>query len=104
MYILATASWVVVCSVAALPMVFVHHISYTDAFFETMSGITTTCSTILAGLDTSSSGLLIWRSMLHWLGGIGFISMALAILPSFHFCEWAACVCLRLSLQTGQGK
>ncbi|MDQ3201504.1 MAG: potassium transporter TrkH, partial [Pseudomonadota bacterium] len=81
MYFLTTASWVVVCSFAALPMVFIHHISYTDAFFETMSGITTTGSTILTGLDTASPGLLIWRSMLHWLGGIGFIGMAVAILP-----------------------
>lgn len=46
-----------------------------------MSGITTTGSTILTGLDTASPGLLIWRSMLHWLGGIGFIGMAVAILP-----------------------
>jgi trk system potassium uptake protein TrkH len=61
--------------------VLIHHISYTDAFFETMSGITTTGSTILVGLDHASPGLLIWRSMLHWLGGIGFIGMAVAILP-----------------------
>jgi trk system potassium uptake protein len=81
MYLLTTASWVIVCSFAALPMVLIHHISYTDAFFETMSGITTTGSTILTGLDTASPGLLIWRSMLHWLGGIGFIGMAVAILP-----------------------
>lgn len=81
MYLLTTASWVVVCIFAALPMVLIQHISYTDAFFETMSGITTTGSTILVGLDQASPGLLIWRSMLHWLGGIGFIGMAVAILP-----------------------
>ncbi len=81
MYLLTTGSWVVVCTFAALPMVFISHISYTDAFFETMSGITTTGSTVLSGLDTASPGLLIWRSMLHWLGGIGFIGMAVAILP-----------------------
>ena len=81
MYLLTTGSWVVVCTFAALPMVFISNISYTDAFFETMSGITTTGSTVLSGLDTASPGLLIWRSMLHWLGGIGFIGMAVAILP-----------------------
>ncbi len=81
MYLLTTASWVVVCAFAALPMVFISDISYTDAFFETMSGITTTGSTVLTGLDIASPGLLIWRSMLHWLGGIGFIGMAVAILP-----------------------
>ncbi len=81
MYMLTTASWVLVCTFAALPMVLIQHISYTDAFFETMSGITTTGSTILTGLDHASPGLLIWRSMLNWLGGIGFIGMAVAILP-----------------------
>ncbi|WP_404941312.1 TrkH family potassium uptake protein [Pseudomonas danubii] len=81
MYLLTTGSWLVVCIFAALPMVFIHQISYTDAFFETMSGITTTGSTVLTGLDSASPGLLIWRSMLHWLGGIGFIGMAVAVLP-----------------------
>ena len=81
MYMLTTASWVIVCIFAALPMTLIHHISYTDAFFETMSGITTTGSTVLSGLDSASPGLLIWRSMLQWLGGIGFIGMAVAILP-----------------------
>lgn len=81
MYMLTTSSWVVVCGFAALPMVFIQHINYTDAFFETMSGITTTGSTVLTGLDHASPALLIWRSMLHWLGGIGFIGMAVAVLP-----------------------
>jgi trk system potassium uptake protein TrkH len=81
MYLLTTASWVLVCAFAALPMVLIRHISYTDAVFETMSGITTTGSTVLVGLDSASPGLLIWRSMLQWLGGIGFIGMAVAILP-----------------------
>jgi trk system potassium uptake protein TrkH len=81
MYLLTTASWLVVCVFAALPLTLVRDMSYTDAFFETMSGITTTGATVLTDLDHSSPGLLIWRSMLHWLGGIGFIGMAVAILP-----------------------
>lgn len=81
MYMLTTSSWMVVCGFAALPMVFIQHISYTDAFFETMSGITTTGSTVIAGLDNASPALLIWRSMLQWLGGLGFIGMAVAVLP-----------------------
>ena len=81
MYLLTTGSWTLVCSFAALPMMLIAHISYTDAIFETMSGITTTGSTVLTGLDDMSPGILIWRSMLHWLGGIGFIGMAVAILP-----------------------
>ncbi|MFI8747781.1 TrkH family potassium uptake protein [Pseudomonas sp. NPDC077186] len=81
MYLLTTGSWSVVCCFAALPMMLIAHISYTDAFFETMSGVTTTGSTVLVGLDDMSPGILIWRSMLQWLGGIGFIGMAVAILP-----------------------
>lgn len=81
MYMLTTASWLVVCVFAALPLNLLQNISYTDAFFEAMSGITTTGSTVLSGLDSASPGLLMWRSMLQWLGGIGFIGMAVAILP-----------------------
>jgi trk system potassium uptake protein TrkH len=81
MYLLTTASWLIVCAFAALPMVMLQHISYTDAFFESMSGITTTGSTILVGLDHASPALLLWRSLINWLGGIGFIGMAVAILP-----------------------
>lgn len=81
MYMLTVSSWVLVCIFAALPFVLQQHISYTDAFFESMSGITATGSTVLSGLDDMSPGILIWRSLLHWLGGIGFIAMAVAILP-----------------------
>ncbi|MFF7707932.1 TrkH family potassium uptake protein [Pseudomonas sp. NPDC007930] len=81
MYMLTVSSWVVVAVFAALPFLFTQHISYTDAFFESMSGITATGSTVLSGLDSMSPGILIWRSLLHWLGGIGFIGMAVAILP-----------------------
>ena len=81
MYFLTTCSWLTVCCFAALPLFFIQHISYTDAFFESMSGITATGATVLSGLDNMSPGILMWRSMLHWLGGIGFIGMAVAILP-----------------------
>ena len=81
MYFLTTLSWLTVCCFAALPMMLIHHLSYTDAFFETMSGITTTGATVITDLDAASPGLLMWRSLLTWLGGIGFIGMAVAILP-----------------------
>ncbi len=81
MYLLTVSSWLMVCIFAALPFMFTQHMSYTDAFFESMSGITATGATVLIGLDSMSPGILIWRSMLHWLGGIGFIAMAVAILP-----------------------
>src|SRR5690606_26108570 len=81
MYMLTTVSWLTVGVFGALPMFLIQHISYTDAFFEAMSGITTTGATVLSGLDSASPGLLMWRSMLQWLGGIGFIAMAVATLP-----------------------
>ncbi|MEG7358507.1 TrkH family potassium uptake protein [Pseudomonas citronellolis] len=81
MYMLTVSSWVIVCFFSALPFIIARHMSVTDAFFESMSGITATGSTVLSGLDNMSPGILIWRSMLHWLGGIGFIGMAVAILP-----------------------
>jgi len=81
MFLLTTGVWVLASLFAALPFVFIEHISYTDAFFETMSGITTTGSTVLHGLDTMHQSILLWRSILQWLGGVGFIVMGVAILP-----------------------
>jgi trk system potassium uptake protein TrkH len=81
MYMLTVSSWIVVCVFAALPFLLTQHMSFTDSFFESMSGITATGSTVISGLDSISPGILIWRSLLHWLGGIGFIGMAVAILP-----------------------
>lgn len=70
-FVLTTLTWLSVSMFAALPMLFIQHINYTDAFFETMSGLTTTGSTVLVGLDQASRGLLLWRSLLHWIGGSG---------------------------------
>ena len=81
-FVMTSASWVVLAAVAALPLYFADlDLSYTDAFFEAMSGITTTGSTVIDGLDTAPRGLLMWRALLQWLGGIGIIVMAIAILP-----------------------
>lgn len=81
MFLLTTMVWVLACLFAALPFVFIEHISYSDAFFETMSGVTTTGSTVLHGLDTMHPSVLLWRSILQWLGGVGFIVLGVAILP-----------------------
>lgn len=81
MFLITTLVWSVSSCFAALPFVFINHISFTDAYFETMSGITTTGSTVLSGLDTMSPSILLWRSTLQWIGGVGFIVMAVAILP-----------------------
>ncbi len=81
-FLLTTGSWLVLTMFAALPFSFASiGLSYTDAFFEAMSGITTTGSTVIAGLDTAPAGLLLWRALLQWLGGIGIIVMAVAVLP-----------------------
>ncbi|MCG6200713.1 TrkH family potassium uptake protein [Psychromonas antarctica] len=81
MFLLTTGVWVLASLFAALPFVLIQHISYSDAFFETMSGITTTGSTVLHNLDTMHPSILLWRSILQWLGGVGFIVMGVAILP-----------------------
>ena len=81
-FILTSLSWIVLTAFAALPFAFSQlNLSFTDAFFEAMSGITTTGSTIIISLDTAPPGLLLWRSLLQWLGGIGIIVMALAVMP-----------------------
>jgi trk system potassium uptake protein TrkH len=54
---------------------------YADSFFESVSGLTTTGSTVISLLDTRPAGILLWRAILHWLGGIGIIAMAIAVLP-----------------------
>jgi trk system potassium uptake protein TrkH len=81
-FLLTTTSWVVMPAFAALPFTFSElDLSYTDAFFEAMSGLTTTGATVIVGLDRAPPGILIWRSLLQWLGGVGIIVTAVAILP-----------------------
>ncbi|MFM4650526.1 TrkH family potassium uptake protein [Aeromonas bivalvium] len=81
MFLLTTSVWGVACLFGALPFVFINHIGFADAYFETMSGVTTTGSTVLSGLDGMAHSILLWRSILQWLGGVGFIVMAVAVLP-----------------------
>lgn len=81
MYLLTVSSWLLVCIFAAVPFLLAQRMDLADAIFESMSGITATGATVLSGLDGMSPGILMWRSLLHWLGGIGFIAMAVAILP-----------------------
>ena len=81
-FILTTASWVAMTFFASLPFAFADlELSFTDAFFESMSGLTTTGSTVINNLDGAPSGILLWRAILQWLGGIGIIVMSVAILP-----------------------
>lgn len=81
-FVLTTASWIVLTIFAALPLTFSElNLSYTDAFFEAMSGVTTTGSTVIVGLEFAPPGVLLWRSMLQWLGGVGIVVMAIGVLP-----------------------
>ena len=84
-FLLSVLSWIFLASIAALPLYLSNlNLSYTDAFFEATSGITTTGSTILVNIENASNGILIWRSILQWLGGVGIIVMAVAALPLLH--------------------
>jgi trk system potassium uptake protein TrkH len=81
-FLLTTLAWLVMAAFAALPFSFSElELDYADAFFESMSGLTTTGSTVIVGLDTAPPGILIWRALLQWQGGIGIIVMAIAVLP-----------------------
>lgn len=82
-FLMTTLAWIFLPAFAALPLWFSDlSLSYTDAYFEAMSGITTTGSTVISGLDLAPPGVLLWRSLLQWLGGIGIIIMALTVLPA----------------------
>jgi trk system potassium uptake protein TrkH len=81
-FLLTALTWVFMCAFASLPFALSGAgLSVTDAFFEAMSGLTTTGSTVIAGLDTQSRGILLWRAMLQWIGGIGIIVLAVMMLP-----------------------
>ncbi|MBL6845745.1 MAG: TrkH family potassium uptake protein [Planktomarina sp.] len=81
-FLLTTGVWVALPIFGALPFVLgATDASYTDAFFEAMSGLTTTGATVFTGLDYLPDGLLLWRSILQWIGGIGIIVVAMVFLP-----------------------
>ena len=81
-YVIVTLTWIFISGFGALP----YHLyevfpTYTDAFFETMSGFTTTGSSVMTDIESVSKGILFWRSLTQWLGGMGIIVLTLAILP-----------------------
>lgn len=81
-YIAVAISWIVVAFAGTLPYLFHGSITnLTDAFFESMSGFTTTGSSILTDIEAMPKGLLLWRSMTQWIGGIGMIVFSIALLP-----------------------
>jgi trk system potassium uptake protein TrkH len=81
-FLLVTLSWVLMSASATIPLLIaIPGLTFTDAYFETMSGLTTTGSTVLNGLDQLPQSVNLWRCTLHWIGGIGIIVLAVAVLP-----------------------
>jgi len=108
-FLLTTGVWVFLPLFGAMPfMLGATEARFVDALFESMSGLTTTGSTMFAGLDDLPKGLLLWRGMLQWLGGLGIVIVAIVFLPvmrvggmqffvsegfdtSCRSCGWAGC-------------
>ncbi|MBT8259753.1 MAG: TrkH family potassium uptake protein, partial [Bacteroidia bacterium] len=81
-YIVVTFGWIIMALSGTLPYMFTGVIpNFTNAFFETISGYTTTGATILTDIESLPKGILFWRSLTHWIGGMGIIVLAIAILP-----------------------
>ncbi|MBT4921767.1 MAG: TrkH family potassium uptake protein [Rickettsiales bacterium] len=81
-FLLTSLSWISLAFLASLPFYFSGlELSYVDCFFEAMSGVTTTGATIFTDLDHSPKAILLWRAILNWIGGVGVIMLAIAILP-----------------------
>ena len=81
-FLLTTLAWIAMALFSALPFMFCElRLSFVDALFEAMSGVTTTGSTVITGLDSAPPGILLWRASIQWFGGIGIILMAMSVLP-----------------------
>jgi len=81
-FLITTSAWTGVSLFSALPFILIDHpLTIADAVFEAVSGVTTTGSSVMSGLDSLPKDILLWRSMLNWIGGVGIIGMAIAILP-----------------------
>ena len=81
-FVMTVAVWIALSAFGALPFYWSGIVpTYTDAFFESISGLTTTGATVISGLDAAPSGILVWRGIMQWLGGLGVLVMAVAVLP-----------------------
>tara|TARA_Y100001970_G_scaffold56422_1_gene71486 strand:- start:6323 stop:7771 length:1449 start_codon:yes stop_codon:yes gene_type:complete len=81
-FLLTILSWLLIALFGSLPFIYSSSaLNFTNAFFESVSGITTTGATVISDLESLSEGILVWRSLLQWFGGIGIIVLAVAILP-----------------------
>ncbi len=81
-FLFSSLAWIMVATFGSLPFLLsTQEFSFSEAFFESMSGITTTGATIISDLDNSPKSILLWRAIMQWLGGIGIVVMAITILP-----------------------
>ena len=80
-FVLVTLAWTLTAAIATVPLMLHQHMSFTDSFFETMSALTTTGATVMVGLEDLPHAINLWRHELQWLGGMGIIVLAVAILP-----------------------
>ena len=81
-FLFSSLAWIMVAIFGSLPFLLsTQNFSFSEAFFESMSGITTTGATIISDLDNSPKSILLWRAIMQWLGGIGIVVMAITILP-----------------------
>lgn len=82
-FLIVGFAWIIISAIGALPFVFSGAIpNFVDAFFETVSGFTTTGATLLTAIEGLPKGILFWRSFTHWIGGMGFLIFMLALIPS----------------------
>jgi trk system potassium uptake protein len=82
-FFLVTVSWLYICFIGSLPYLFSSSIpSFTDAFFESVSGFTTTGSSILTDIEILPKSILLWRSLTHWIGGIGIVVLFIVVMPT----------------------
>ena len=82
-FLLTSTTWLLLAFFSALPLYFAElGLTFPQAYFEAMSGLTTTGATVVSGLDDAPPGILIWRSMMQWIGGVGIIGIAVAVLPA----------------------
>ena len=81
-FLFSTLAWLMIAIFGSLPFLLSpKEFTFSEAFFESMSGITTTGATIITDLDKSPKSILLWRAIMQWLGGIGIVVMAITILP-----------------------
>ena len=80
-FIIVALSWIIISILSAIPFMITHHVTFVNAFFEAVSGLTTTGATIFSDVESLNKSILFWRSFTHFLGGMGVLAFVMAIIP-----------------------